>query len=298
MALLPFGLHCIYTQALAESGEDLLQPRERDAFNSSVLSGGFRGAAVAAANRRRSADDETPPDPERAARAFERDSGGGGRGGSGGGSASLLSWVLGRPTVASAAESEEKPLPLDASPTTGRRASALAGPSVEGGVENGHDDGEQQPAELWNEMAESGVGEGGLSEYTNGTLSDDSSDEDSSVAGGDAGEEEEGEGEGGEASADGGWVAQARVQDLLGESRRLDADSLRALLRALISTVHGSLPLHERQRRDFEEGASVMDSGEGDGGGGSGSGGAAAEAAGCDFCEAADGSRGFHPQRT
>lgn len=150
------------------------------------------------------------------------------------------------------------------------------------------DDGEQQPAELWNETAEGG---GGLPEYAGGTSSNDS-DGDSSVTGGDAGREGEGEGEGGTARVDGGWVAQARVQDLLGESRRLDADSLQALLRALIATVHGSLPLHERQRRDFEGGAGVVDSGEGEEGGG---GAAAAEAAG--GFAAIDGFRGFHPQR-
>lgn len=255
------------------------------------MSGGFKAAAVAAARRQRSTGDEASADPELAARASERGSDGAGRGGGGG---SLLSWVLGRPTAASAAECEEQPS-LDASPTTGPKASTLAGPSVEGGILDAHDGGEQQPAELWNETAEGeGGGGGGLSEYTGGTSSDDN-DDDSSVAGGDAEVEGEGEEEGDAALPDRGWVAQTRVQDLLGESRRLDADSLRALLRALIAIVHGSLPLHERQRRNFEDGASVMDSDEGDGDGCGGAAGAA-EAAGS-FYEAVDGFRGFHPQR-
>ena len=283
-------------QALAESGEDLLQPRERDAFNSSVLSGGFKAAAVAAARRRRSAAAaETPTDPELAARVSERDSEHGGGAGGGGGGASLLAWVLGRPTAESAAEAEERP-PLDASPTTGRRVSALAGTRVEGGVEGAHDEGEQQPAELWNETAEGRVGGGGLSEYTDGASSDDDNDDCSSAAGSDSGGNGDGGGDGGAARADGGWVSQARVQDLLGESRRLDADSLRALLGALIATVHGSLPLHERQRRDFEERSGVMGSGEGKGSSGGGGGGAVAEAAG-GFCEAFEGFEGFHPHQ-
>lgn len=41
-------------------------------------------------------------------------------------------------------------------------------------------------------------------------------------------------------------VAQCRVQDLVGESRRLGADAFLALLRALIGAVHASLPPHER----------------------------------------------------
>lgn len=248
-----------------------------------MLSGGFKAAAIAAARRRRSGGDEKRTNPERAARASER----GGDDGGGGGGGSILSWVLGRPTAASAAEAEAPP-PLDSSPTTGRKASTIAGLGVDGKIADGHDDDKEQLTELWNETAEGG---GGLSQYADGTSSDDNDDA-SSVAGGDTEGEEEG-GEGGEACADGGWADQARVQDLLGESRRLDADSLRALLRALIAIVHGSLPFHERRRRDSEEEAGVMGSGEREGSGG---GEETAEAAD-GFFEAVDGFRGVHPQR-
>ncbi|CAN0448351.1 unnamed protein product, partial [Ectocarpus sp. 8 AP-2014] len=60
------------------------------------------------------------------------------------------------------------------------------------------------------------------------------------------------------------WVAQARVQDLVGESRRLGADSLRALIHALIAVVHGSLPAHERRRRRGLEGGAGGGTGVGD----------------------------------
>lgn len=58
-------------------------------------------------------------------------------------------------------------------------------------------------------------------------------------------------------------VAQCRLQDLVGESRRLGADAFLALLRALIGAVHTSLPPHECYgfRRDPEA------FGEGDGSG-------------------------------
>lgn len=251
-----------------------------------MLSGGFKAAAVAAARRRRSDGDETPTHPEGATRASERGGGDSGRGG-----ASLLSWVLGRPTATSAPDTEHPP--LDVSPTIGRKTSTLAGPSVVGETEDWHDDCDQQPAELWNEMA--GGGGGGLPQFADMALSDDT-DGDTSVSGGDVEREGdgegEGEGEGGAARAGGGWVAQARVQDLLGESRRLDIDSLQALLRALIATVHSSLPLHERQRRYCEEAEGVMDNGERESGGDA----AATAEAGCGF-EELGGFRFFHPQR-
>ena len=44
-------------------------------------------------------------------------------------------------------------------------------------------------------------------------------------------------------------VAQCRIQDMVGESRRLEAEALLALLRGLIATVHASLPWHERDFR-------------------------------------------------
>lgn len=253
---------------------------------------------------RRSADDHTRTNPERAAaaaaaRASERSSAGdgGGGGGSSGGGGSLLSWVLGRPAAENAAaEAEEHPPPLDVSPTAGRRAPPTpTGPrsAEEATSEERHDDGEQQPAELWNETR-GGRGQGSFpSEYARGASSDggDDDDDDHASTAGAGGVATGGEREGGVACADGGWVAQARVQDLLGESRRLDADSLRALVGALIATVHSSLPLHERRyrRRCSGEGAGVVD-------GGSGGGAPAAETAG-GSCEAADGSRGFQSQR-
>ncbi|CAN0491205.1 unnamed protein product, partial [Laminaria digitata] len=49
-------------------------------------------------------------------------------------------------------------------------------------------------------------------------------------------------------------VAQCRVQDLVGESRRLGADALLALLRALIAIVRAGLPHHERRRLDGSRG--------------------------------------------
>lgn len=92
-------------QALSESGEDLLEPRERTLFNATVLDGSFKAAAVAAAAVAAAA----------AAAAARRENvredaalrsgvaGGGDRlggdegGGSGGGG--ILSWMLGRPAA-------------------------------------------------------------------------------------------------------------------------------------------------------------------------------------------------------
>lgn len=63
-------------------------------------------------------------------------------------------------------------------------------------------------------------------------------------------------------------VAQCRVQDLVGESRRLGADALLALLRALIAIVRTGLPRHERRRLDGSRGG--CDGGDGGGSGGGG----------------------------
>lgn len=49
-------------------------------------------------------------------------------------------------------------------------------------------------------------------------------------------------------------VAQCRVQDLVGESRRLGSDALLSLLQALIATVHANLPRHERRQRFVDDG--------------------------------------------
>ncbi|CAM9457727.1 unnamed protein product, partial [Ectocarpus sp. 6 AP-2014] len=334
-------LHILPKEALSETGEDLLENRERAVFNAGVLSGDVcKTAATATATaavtvttehrqgvgERNAAHHGRTTDVNPGSEGGEDRFGGGGNGGD---RESTISWVVGRRPAGE--ERSRAVQSASAHTSAGAGAATLLGGGAEtgtglldeaGGREGYGGDQQQQdgeegvahPAvELWNETFET---------FEKDELSDadgsGSGDGDAERQGADGAEDGGGEeahkwffegprSEGRDAreggAADGHrrgppygleWVAQARVQDLVGESRRLGADSLRALIHALIAVVHGSLPAHERRRRKGFDGGAGGGTGVGDCGTAAhreGSGGMAAAVA----TEAAE--DGFHFRR-